>query len=95
LTNYSSDKKEWLIYLSVRNIKLTIRSKPSSLARVIVTLLPVPPKYHHRGHQQTAAIKEQQEYNWEVLGRVFEIIFYPLDTVFEKEKPMLCADRKM
>jgi hypothetical protein len=95
LTNYSGDKKEWLIYLSLGNINSMIRSKPSSLASVVVALLPLPPKHHHRGHGKTAAIKEQQEYNREVLRQVFEIIFRPLDAVFEKGKPMLCADGKM
>jgi hypothetical protein len=61
----------------------------------MVTLLPVPLKHHHHGRGKTATIKKQQEYNWEVLRQVFEIIFHPFDAVFEKGKPMLCAYGKM
>jgi hypothetical protein len=84
LTNYSGDKKEWPIHFSLGNINSTIPSKPSSLASVVVALLPVPLKHHHHGRGKTAAIQEQQEYNREVLRWVFGSIFGPLNTVCEK-----------
>ena len=95
LTNYSGDKKEWPVYLSLGNIDLTIRSNPSNLASILVTLLPVPPKYHFKGHGKTTAVKEQQVHNREVLRKVFKIIFRPLDALFNTGKLMLCADGRM
>jgi len=71
---------------------LTIRSKPSNLASIFVALLPVPPKYHFKGHGKTTAVKEQQIHNQEVLRKVFELIFRPLDSLFNTGKLMLCAD---
>jgi hypothetical protein len=58
LTNYSGHKKEWPVHFSLPNIDLTIRSKPSNLASILVALLPVAPKYHFKGHRKTTAIKE-------------------------------------
>jgi hypothetical protein len=50
LTNYSGDKKEWPVNWSLGNIDSTIRSKPSNRARILVALLPIPPKCHFKGH---------------------------------------------
>jgi hypothetical protein len=63
LTNYSGDKKERPVYLSLGDIDLMIRSKPSNLASIRLALLPVPPKYHFKGHGNTTAVKEQQIHN--------------------------------
>jgi hypothetical protein len=45
-TNYSGDKKELPIYVSLRNIHLTIGSNSSNLVSILIALLPVPLKYH-------------------------------------------------
>jgi len=95
LTNYSGDKKEWAVYLSLRNIDLTIISKSSNLVSVLVALLPVPPKYHFKGHVKTTTMKKQQIHNRDVLRKVFELIFRPLDALFNTGKLMLCADGRM
>jgi hypothetical protein len=95
LTYYLGDKKKWPIYLNLENIDSTIRSKPSNLASILVALLSIPPKYHFEGHVQTTAVKEQQIHNREVLRNVFELIFCPLDTLFNTGKLMLCADSRM
>jgi len=81
--------------MSLGSIDSTIRSKPSILASILVALLPVPPKYHFTGHGKTTAVKEQQIYNREVLKKVFELIFRPLDALFNTGKLMLCADSRM
>jgi len=87
--------KEWPVYLSLGNIDSTISSKPSNLASILVALLPVPRKYHFKGHGKTTAVKEQQIDNWEVLRKVFELFFGPLDALFTTEKLMLCAASRM
>jgi hypothetical protein len=92
LTNYSGDKKEWPENFSLGNIDSTIRSKPSNLASILVALLSVPPKYHFKGHGKTTAMKEQQIHHREVIRKVFELIFHPLDMLFNTAKHMLCAD---
>jgi len=91
LTNYLGDKKGWPVYLSLRNIDLTIRSKPSNVASTLVALLPVPPKYHFKGHGKITAMKGQQIHNREVLRNVFELIFRPLDALFNNGKLTLCV----
>jgi len=86
---------QWPVYLSLRNIDLMIRSKPSNLASILVALLPVPPKHRFKGHGKTSAVKEQQIHNRQVLRKVFELIFCPLDVLFNTGKLMLCADSQM
>jgi len=95
LTNYSGDKKEWPVYLSLRNIDSRIRSQPSNLASIIVALLPITPKYHFITHGKTTTMKELQIHNREVLRKVIELIFHPLDALFNTGKLMLCADGGM
>jgi len=95
LTNDLGAKKEWPVYLSLGNIDSTIRSKPSNLAGILVALLPVPPKYHFKGHGKTPAVKEHHLHNRDVSRKVFELIFRPLDTLFNTGKLMLCADGRM
>jgi hypothetical protein len=95
LTNYSGDKKEWPLYLSLGNIDLTIRSKPSDLARIGVALLPVPPTDHIKGHGKTTALKEQQIHNREVLRKVFELIFRPLDALCNAGQHIHLVDGRM
>jgi len=46
------------VYVSLGNIDSTIRSKPSNLASILVALLPVPPKYHFKGHVDATAGKK-------------------------------------
>jgi hypothetical protein len=72
-----------------------IRPKPSTLPSLIVALLPVPPKYHLKGHGKTTAVKEQQIHNQEDLQKVFEVIFCPLNALLNTGKLMLCEDSRM
>ena len=43
LTNFSGDKKAWLVYLTIGNLPSAQRNSPGSMA-VLLTLLLVPPK---------------------------------------------------
>jgi hypothetical protein len=81
LTTYSGDKKEWPVYLSLGNINPIIRSMPPNLATILVAHLPVPPKYHFKGHGKTPAVKEQQIHTREVLRKDFDHIFRSLDAL--------------
>jgi hypothetical protein len=86
---------EWPVYLSLRNVNSTNWSKPSNLGIILVALLPVPLKYHVKGHGKTTAVKEQQIHNQQVLINVFEFIFRPLYALFNTGKLMLWADGQM
>ena len=44
LTNFSGDKKLWPLYMSIGNIKSTVRNKPTMNAWIPIALLPIPPK---------------------------------------------------
>ncbi|KAF8414714.1 hypothetical protein EV426DRAFT_579159 [Tirmania nivea] len=48
LTNYSGNKKLWPRYMSIGNIKSTVRNKPTMNAWIPIALLPVPPKWLHK-----------------------------------------------
>jgi hypothetical protein len=44
LTNLSGDKKAWPIYLTISNIKSTVRNKTSAMAMILLAMLPLPTK---------------------------------------------------
>jgi len=85
----------WPVYLSLGNIDWTIRSNPLNLASFLVALLPIAPKHHFKEHGKPTAVKEHQIHNAQVLRKVFELIFRPLDTLFNTGKLMHCADCRM
>ncbi|KAF8536741.1 hypothetical protein BDD12DRAFT_747561 [Trichophaea hybrida] len=43
LINYSGDKKGWPMYLTLRNIHSSIRTRPKWPAKIILALLSIPP----------------------------------------------------
>jgi hypothetical protein len=44
LTNFSDNKKEWPIYITIEIIKSTMCNRSYSIALLLLALLPVPPK---------------------------------------------------
>jgi len=52
------DKNGWPVYLILGNVDSTITSKPSNLGSILAALLPIPPKYHSKGHGRTTAVKD-------------------------------------
>jgi len=62
---------------------------------MLVALLPVPPKYHLKGHGDTTAMKGQQINMLQVLRKAFERIFHPLDQLFVTGSHMGCLDGPM
>ncbi|KAF8432912.1 hypothetical protein BGX38DRAFT_1224166 [Terfezia claveryi] len=78
LTNFSGDKKLWPLYMSIGNIKSTIRNKPTMNAWIPIALLPIPPKRLDRipGH-----LVEAQELDaLQVTHGILSSILSPLAT---------------
>ena len=94
-TNYSGNKTAWPVFLSLGNIRSSERLKATRNCSILVALLPVPPKHCFHGPGKSAELKAQQDYNREVLRKVFEIIFTPLNNLFERGKHMLCSDGRV
>ena len=44
LSNYTSDKKEWPVYMTIGNLSSRIRQTPAMHRVIIATLLPIPIK---------------------------------------------------
>jgi hypothetical protein len=61
LTNFSGGKKAWPVYLTIGNIKSTMRNKPTSAAVIILALLPVP-----------ASTQEDRDVIHRILSRILE-----------------------
>ena len=95
LTNYSRDKKAWPVFLSLSNVRSSERLEATRNCSILVGLLPVPPKHCFHSPGMSAELKVQQDYNRDVLRKVFEIIFTPLNNLFERGKPMLCSDGRV
>ena len=95
LTNYSGDKKAGPVFLSLGNVRSSERLKATRNCSVLVALLSVLPKHCFHGPGKLAELKAQQDYNREVLRKVFEIIFTPLNNLFERGKNMLCSDGRV
>ena len=91
LSNFSGDKKAWPVYVTIGNIVSKTRNSPTSMAVLLVALLPVPPKF---AQQSTAADERQRQINAESLQAVFRLIFEPLQTVVDGTL-MDCSDGKV
>ena len=89
LTNFSGDKKAWPIYLTIENLPLTIRSKLSQLATVLLALLPVPPKI---GDVPTMVAKQYAQIKLEALHQAIRNILQPLKDISSEGLQMECAD---
>ena len=95
LSNYSGDKKEWPIYMTIGNLSSELRQKPTAHSVVMVALLPIPPKHRHesksRRDEQNATNRSVLQ---EVLYRVLEPLTFP-DQVSDDHGyyNVLCADR--
>jgi hypothetical protein len=86
LTNFSGDKKAWPIYLTIGNIKSTTRNKPSSMALILLALLPVPPKL-----KDSRSIDVSSENNC-ITHRVLSIILEGLVEPGQNGVTLDCAD---
>jgi len=91
MTNFSGDKKAWSVYITIGNLPSTRRNRPSSMAVLLLALLPVPPKLP----KSSAADKLQRQINANTLRGVFELIFDPLKDATLEGIPIDCADGKI
>jgi hypothetical protein len=86
---------EWPVYFNLGNISCTIRFKHSNHSNIVVAHLPVPPIDHFTGHGIATGTKEQQIHRQEILKKVINLVFRPLNTLFNTGLLMLCADGQM
>ena len=90
LTNHSSDGKVWPLYMSIGNIKLSTRNKPSNQAWVPVALLPVGPKRVKKVPGWSEEKQEQESIK--VLHSLLEVILRPLSNKAQDGIQVKCAD---
>ena len=76
LTNLSGDSKVWPLYISIGNIRSSIRNKPTSRAWVLVAILPNSPK---RIKNVPGWSEEKQEHEaMQVLHNWLKFVLHPL-----------------
>ena len=90
LTNFSGDGKVWPIYISICNIKASIRNKPSHQAWIPIALLPNGPK-HTKKVPGWPEEKQEQE-SLQVLQNLLEFILRPLSYQAHDGYHVKCAD---
>jgi hypothetical protein len=95
LSNYSGDKKEWPVYMTIGNLSSKMRQTPTSHAVVLVALLPIPPKNRFLPEKLR---KAQNATNRgvlnEVLRRLLDSLTFKIeDTAESGYYNVLCADR--
>jgi len=91
LTNFSSDKQAWPVYITLGNLPSGRRNSPTSLAVLLLALLPIPPKLS----KSSKADQHQRQINADTLRDVFELIFAPLQDPAHDGVPIDCADGKV
>src|SRR5437588_5717059 len=91
LTNFSGDKKVWPMYITIGNLPSTKHNKPGSIAVLLLTLLPVPPKLL----QSSSANNVEREVNADTLQGVFDLIFTPLQDTALEGVLIDCADGRV
>ena len=92
LSNFSGDKKAWPVYITIGNINSKTRNSPTTMAILLLALLPVPPKFTQ---QSAAADDRQHQINADSLQGVFRLIFDPLQDVVDEGSLMDCGDGKV
>jgi hypothetical protein len=94
LSNFTGDKKEWPVYITIGNLSSMIRQTPSTHSIVMVALLPLPIKNRNIPQKR---LDEQRQTNQEVLNEVLRRLLHPL--TFKQNSSagsgyynVLCAD---
>ncbi|KAF8433157.1 hypothetical protein BGX38DRAFT_1102135 [Terfezia claveryi] len=93
-TNFSGDKKLWLLYMSIGYIKSTIRNKPTMNTWIPIALLPIPLKRLNRipGHP----VEAQELDALQVSHGILSSILSPLaDARIQQGTEMVCCDEKV
>ena len=94
LSNFSGDKKEWPVYMTIGNLSSTIRQTPSSHSVVMVALLPIPIKNRNVPQKR---LDDQRQTNRDVLNAVLRRLLEPLTFPIHLDAEsgyynVLCAD---
>lgn len=92
LTNFSGDKKIWPIYMTIGNILADIRNKPSSVAIVLLDLLPIPPRV---GNLTSAEDSRSKELRRSALHEALTAILTPLEATAKDEVFLQCPDSQI
>ena len=74
ITNFSGDKKAWLLYVTIGNILSRTRNSPTKMPILLLALLPVPPKL---SHESVRADEIQRQMNADALEAVFDLSLAP------------------
>ena len=85
LTNFSSDKKAWPIYITIGNLLSSVQNAPSNHCTLLLALLPVPPK---KGVLTASAIARVNT----VIQEALHDVLYPLKAIFSTGLEMYCDD---
>src|SRR5205085_10154874 len=93
LTTFSGDNKAWPIYLLLSNSVSTVHKKPSTLAMIIVALLPIPPKYTKQ--QKAAQADAQRQVNRYILHLALEQVLMLMCNPRKYGNDLPCADGKV
>jgi len=91
LTNFSGDKKAWPVYIMLENLPSGRRNSPTSMAVLLLALLPIPQKLS----MSSKADQHQRQINADTIQDVFELIFAPLQDPAHDGIPIDCADGKV
>jgi len=91
LTNFSGDKKAWPVYITLGNLQSGRHNSPTSMAVLLVALLPIPSKLS----MSSKAHQRQRQINADTLRDVFELIFAPLQDPAHDRVPIHCPDGKV
>ncbi|RPB06483.1 hypothetical protein P167DRAFT_478110, partial [Morchella conica CCBAS932] len=74
LTNFSGDKKAWPIYLTIGNIKSSVRSKPTGHSLILLMPLPVRPRLGKNSPANSGLRGQSQMSLHRALGGIFQRI---------------------
>jgi len=91
LTNLSGDKKAWPVYITLGNLPSSRRNSPTSMAVLLLALLPIAPKLSN----SSKADQHQRQINSDTLQDVFELIIAPLQDPAHDSLPIDCANGKV
>ncbi|KAH0611279.1 uncharacterized protein H6S33_010544 [Morchella sextelata] len=89
LTNFSGDKKAWPIYLTIGNIKSSVRNKPTGHSFILLGLLPVPPKLGKNTTLANCVLRRQSQM---ALHRALGEIFQSIRECSQEGELIKCAD---
>jgi len=91
LTNFSRDKKAWPVYMTLGNLPSCRRNSPTSMAVLLLALLPIPPKLS----KSSKADQHERQINADTLRDVCELIFAPLQDLAHDGVPIDSSDTKI